>query len=138
MGELPEFQVAISDFRRFLVEQGHADELVCVFRDGLWFRGPQQVWMRSPPPAENVPLAKKVYDEGRQGGVVGITALAMAKGHVAATVWFPRLPEEEVQGWLRGLKLAILQPLPAGNVIGGLRWRMFKCLKGGGGLTKEV
>jgi hypothetical protein len=130
MSEIPEFHVAIIDFRQFLVEQGHADELVWVFRDDLWFRGPDQVLMRYPPPAGNKSLAEKVYDEGRKRGLVEITAVATTSGHVAATVWFPKFPEEEVQGWSQGLKLAIRQPLPAAKVVGGLRWRMVSHLSG--------
>jgi hypothetical protein len=130
MSEIPEFQVAISDFRRFLVEQGHADQLVWVFRDDLWFRGPDHVLMRYPPPVGNKFLSEKVYDEGRERGLVGITAVATANGHVAVTVWFPKFSEEEVQGWSQGLKLAIRQPLPAAKVVAGLKWRMVRYLSG--------
>lgn len=130
MNEIPEFQVAISDFRRFLAEQGHANEIVWVFRDDLWFRGPDHVLMRYPPPAGNKPLAEKVYVEGRERGLVGITAVATAGGRVATTVWFPKFPEEEVQGWSHGLKLAIRQPLPTAKVVGGLAWKVVRCLSG--------
>lgn len=124
MSGIPEFQVAISDFRRFLVKEGHLDELVWVFRDDLWFSGPDNVLMRHPPPPENKCLAWKVYSEGRERGLVEIKAVATASGHVATTVWFPKFPEEEVQGWSQGLKLVIRRPLPAAKVIGGLRWRV--------------
>jgi len=130
MSEIPEFQVAISDFRHFLVEQGHADELVWVFRDDLWFRAPDHVLMRYPPPVENKSLAEKVYNEGRERGLVEITAVATANGHVATTVWFPKFPEEEVQGWSQGLKLAIRQPLLTAKVVNGLRWRVVRYLSG--------
>jgi len=130
MIEIPEFQIAISDFRRFLVEQGHADKLVWVFRDDLWFRGPDHVLMRYPPNVGNESLAKKVYDEGRERGLAEITAVATANGHIAATVWFPKFPEEEVQGWSQGLKLTIRQPLSAAKVIGGFRWGMVRYLSG--------
>lgn len=53
MNEIPQFQVAISYFRWFLVEQGRADELVWVFRDDLWFLGSDHVLMRYPPPVGN-------------------------------------------------------------------------------------
>ncbi len=130
MNEIPEFQVAISDFRRFLAEQGHANELVLVFRDDLWFRGPERVLMRYPPPVGNESLAEKVYAEGRERGLVEITAVATASGYVAATVWFPKFPEEEVQGWSQGLKLAIRQPLPAAEVVGVLKWQVVRYLSG--------
>ena len=130
MNEIPEFQVAISDLRRFLAEQGHADELVWVFRDDLWFRGPERVLMRYPPPAGNKLLAEKVYAAGREQGLVEVAAVATANDHVAATVWFPKFEEEEVQGWSQGLKLAIRQPLPTAKVIGSLRWRGVRHLSG--------
>jgi hypothetical protein len=98
MSEMPEFRVAISDFCRFLIEQGHVGELVWVFRDDHWFRGPDHVLMRYPPPSGNEPLAQKVYDEGRERGLVEVIAVATAKGHVATIVWFPKFPKEEVQG----------------------------------------
>jgi hypothetical protein len=130
MNEIPEFQAAVSDFRRFLAGQGHADELVWVFRDDLWFRGPDHVLMRYPPPAGNKLLAEKVYIEGRKRGLVDITAVATARGHVAATVWFPKFPEEEVQGWSQGLKLSVRQPLPAAKVVGGLAWKLARYTSG--------
>lgn len=130
MSEIPDFQEAISNFRRFLVEQGHSAELVWVFRDDLWLRSPTQVWMRYPPPAENYSLAEKVYNEGRERGLVEIVAVATANDRAATTVWFPKFPEEEVQGWSQGLKLSIRQPLPAAKVVGGLRWRAVGYLSG--------
>ena len=130
MSEIPEFQAAVPDFRRFLIQQGHAGELVWVFRDDLWVRGPDQVWMCHPPPAGNKSLAEKVYAEGRERGLVGVTAVAKASGRVAATVWFPKFEEEEVQGWSQGLKLAIRQPLPTARVIGSSRWRVVRFLSG--------
>jgi hypothetical protein len=36
---------------------------------------------------------------------------------VAATVWFSKYPDEEVQGWNLGMKLAILQTLPAARLM---------------------
>ena len=130
MSEISAFPVAISDFRRSLAEQGHAGEILWVFRDDLWFRGPNHVLMRLPPPAENASLVEKVYDEGRERGLVEIVAVATAGGRVAATIWFPKLPEEEVQGWSQGLKLVIRQPLPAAKVVSGFRWRIIKYLSG--------
>jgi hypothetical protein len=101
-----------------------------VFRDDLWFRGPDDVLMRYPLPLGNIPLSEKVYNEGRERGLVGITAVVTTTGHVGATVWFPKFPEEEVQGWSQGLKLAINQPLPVAKVVGGLRWKAFRYLSG--------
>lgn len=98
MAEIPEFEEAVSDFRRFLTSQGQANDIVWVFRDDLWFRGPDDIFMRFAPPEVNESLAMKVYDEGRGYGLVEITAVANANEYVAATVWFPKFPEEVVQG----------------------------------------
>jgi hypothetical protein len=128
MNEISDFNLAVSDFRHFLSEQGHSDDLFWVFRDDLWYSGPNQVLIRYPPPAENPLLARKVYDEGRERGLVGITAVATAEGRTAATVWFPRYPEEEVQGWSQGRMLSIRQPLPEAKAVGGLRWQIIRQL----------
>jgi hypothetical protein len=128
MSDISDFNLAVSDFSRFLAEQGHSDDLFWAFRDDLWYRGPNHVLVRYPPPAENHRLAKKVYDEGRERGLVGITAVAKAGGRIAATVWFPKYPEEEVQGWAQGRKLSIRQPLPEAQVVSGLRWNIIKLL----------
>jgi hypothetical protein len=55
---------------------------------------------------------------------VDIHAVAVAAGQVAATVWFPKYAHEEVQGWNRGMKLSISQPLPRAKTIGALRWSL--------------
>jgi hypothetical protein len=130
MDDISDFNLAISDFRLFLAEQGHPDDLFWVFRDDLWCRGPNHVLVRYPPPAENQLLAKKVYDEGRGRGLVGITAVATAGGRTAATVWFPKYPEDEVQGWSQGRKLSIRQPLPEAKAVSGSRWHIIKLLPG--------
>ncbi|HEY6018457.1 MAG TPA: hypothetical protein VIY48_00720 [Candidatus Paceibacterota bacterium] len=130
MSEIPEFAVAVSTCRQFLAEQGYAGELLWVFRDDLWVRGQNNVVMRLPLPAENASLAEKIYGEGRERGLVKIEAVTVAGGHVAATVWFPKFPEEALQGWSQGLKLSIRQPLPIAKVVGCFRWRMIKCLAG--------
>ena len=128
MNGIPEFDHAVSDFRRFLAEQGHPDDLIWVFRDDLWRRGPDHILVRYPPPTENHLLAKKVYEEGRERGLVAITAIATAESRTAATVWFPKYPEEEVQGWSQGCKLSVRQPLPVAEGVSGWRWQLIKLL----------
>jgi hypothetical protein len=130
MGETSDFNRAVSDFRRFLSGEGHPDDLFWVFRDDLWFRGPKHVLIRYPTPPENPLLAEKVYDEGRGRGLAEITALATAGGRTAATVWFPKHPEEEVQGWSQGIKLVIRQPLPEAKAVGSLAWQIIRQLPG--------
>ena len=53
-----------------------------------------------------------------------IHAVAVAEGQVGATVWFPKYAHEGVQGWNRGMKVSIPQPLPDAKTIGALRWSL--------------
>lgn len=122
MNDIPDFETALGDFRRFLAVQGHPDKLCWVFSDDLWTRGPADVLLRFPPPRANLVLAKKVYDEGRERGLIQMLAVATACDHVAATVWYPKHPEEEVQGWSQGLRLSISQPLPPAKLVNRVAW----------------
>jgi hypothetical protein len=109
-------------FRRFLAESGHPEEVFWVFRDDIWQLSLTDARVKYPPPAENLILAQKVFEEGRERGLIEITAIATTKQKVAAAVWFPKYPNEEIQGWNRGMKLAISEPLPRAKVVGRLRW----------------
>jgi hypothetical protein len=130
MNEIPEFHFAVSNFHRFLEEHGHSEPLVWVFRDDLWFRKPDHVLVCFPPTTESNLLAKRVYDEGRVRGLVSIEAIAVAGRHIIASVWFPKFPEESVQGWSRGLKLSLRQPLPVAKIVSGRLWRVVRHLSG--------
>ena len=99
MDELPEFEQALSSFRSFLTTQGHPDDVFWVYREDLWFRKGKPPLIVFPSRIENKTLVEKVYEEGRKRGLVEIVAVAKAGGLTAATVWFPRFLEEEVQGW---------------------------------------
>ena len=128
MNDIPEFEKAIERLRRFLAESGHSDDVFWVFREDVWRLSPTEMRVRYPSPSENVALARKVFSEGRDRGLVQITALATAAGKVAMTVWFPKYPEEEVQGWNGGMKIGISEPLPRARPVGLLRWRLLQCL----------
>lgn len=112
MNEIPSFDEALDRFRSFLRDCGHADKVFWVFREDVWQTSPEQVWVRYPPISKNESLARKVFGEGCGRGLIEIKAVALIEGEIAATVWFPKSAEEEVQGWDRGLKLAISDPLP--------------------------
>jgi len=128
MNELPDFTEAVEDFRRFLADNGHPDVVIWVFRDDLWKRSLTQVLIKYPPSPENASLAQKVFADGRASGLVEIKALATTSDIVAATVWFPKYPEEEVQGWDQGMKLGIIQPLAQAKLVGAWRWRLIQYL----------
>ena len=122
MNDIPDFAEAVEQFLRFLAESGHPDEVFWVFRDDVWQLSPTDARIKYPTPAENLTLAQKVFEEGRQRGLIEITAIATARQKVAAKVWFPKYPHEEVQGWSCGMKVSISEPLPRAKVVGRLGW----------------
>jgi len=128
MNDIPNFADAVGQFRQFLIDNGHPGEVFWIFRDDVWKLSPTDVRVRYPSPKKNVALAQKVFGEGRERGLVDIQAIASAGEEVAATVWFPKYPEEEVQGWDRGMKLSIAEPLPHAKTIGALRWSLLPLL----------
>jgi hypothetical protein len=122
MNEIPNFENALESFRRFLTEQGHSTNVFWVFREDIWKRSPTSVALRFPSQIKNLRLVKKVFEEGREKGLVDIHAIATVGDNVAATVWFPKFKEEEIQGWDCGMKLSIAEPLPSAEIVGELRW----------------
>ena len=114
----------MGNFRGFLAQHGHPVELFWVFRDDVWFPRLSDAVVRFPVPSSNSVLAEKVYAEGRERGLISLNAIAATSDRVAATVWFPKFPEEAVQGWAEGLKLSIREPLPKARLLGGWRWQM--------------
>ena len=128
MNDIPHFAEALNQFRQFLAKSGHADQVFWVFRDDVWQMSPGDLRVKYPPSAENPALAQKVFAEGRERGLVEIIALATDGEKIAATVWFPKYPNEEVQGWNGGMKLVMLQPLPRARAVGRLRWLIFRFL----------
>ncbi|MEP7272065.1 MAG: hypothetical protein ABI882_11220 [Acidobacteriota bacterium] len=128
MNNIPDFADAVRQFRQFLIDDGHSANVFWIFRDDVWKLSPTDVRVRYPSPAKNIALAQKVFAEGRERGLVEIQALATAGEEVAATVWFPKYPEEEVQGWNQGMKLSIAKPLPHAKKIQALRWSLLRLL----------
>lgn len=123
--ELATFEDTLKSFRLFLAEQGHPTNIFWVFRDDLWQR-PASLELRLASQKKNLLLAQKVFDEGQRKGLVEIQAIATTGDAVAASAWFPKFKGEEVQGWERGIKLSIAQPLPTANLVGPLRWLSFR------------
>lgn len=121
--QIPAFEDALQQFRAFLRAQGHADTLLWAFRDDLYFPDRATCFVRDPLPGENAGLVEKVFEEGRAAGLVELKAIAISRDVTLATVWFPGKPEEAVQGWSSGMKLAIVEPPPRPHFIGaGIRW----------------
>ena len=128
MSDIPQFAEAVEEFRRFLSREVHCDEVFWVFRDDVFKLSPIELRVRYPTPSVNNSLARKVFSEGRERGLVEITAIAIAARKVAATIWFPKYEHEEVQGWSQGMKLSISQPLPDAKTVGVARWQLLNLL----------
>jgi len=128
VNDIPEFEDALSSFRQFLTDNGHPSKIVWVFRDDLWKRSVTEVFVRIPSQPKSLVLAKKVFNEGRKKGLVDVHAIAVADNTVAATVWFPRSDDDEIQGWNRGMKLTISEPLLRAKTFGSFRWWLFSFL----------
>jgi len=128
MNDIPDFAEAVQRFRRFLSESGHSDQVFWVFRDDICQLSVTRVLVKYPPPSENEALAQKVFAEGRARGLVEITAVAATRNKLAATIWFPKHPHEEVQGWNQGMKISILQPLPRARLVRPLWWKFLRLL----------
>ena len=124
MNDIPDFEDALAQFCSFLIENGHSADVFWVFRDDVWKLSPTDVRVRYPSSVESAALAHKVFSEGRDRGLVEIHAIATVADKIAATVWFPKYPNEAVQGWNRGMKLSISEPLPHAKTVGALRWSL--------------
>src|ERR1700730_5406636 len=116
MCDLSTFENAVVSFERFLEENGHPTNVFWVFRDDVWKR-PNDVLINYHSASKNLVLAKKVFDGGREKGLVEVHAVATVGDKVAATVWFPKFADEQVQGWDCGMKLSISQPLPRATIV---------------------
>jgi hypothetical protein len=128
MDETEDFERTVSSFRKFLADGGHPTKIVWVFRDDVWKRGVTEVFIRVPAQRENLALVMKVFREGRTKGLVDVHAVAIVDNAVAATLWFPRTEDEEVQGWSAGTKLTISDPLVHAKTFGSFRWWLFSFL----------
>jgi hypothetical protein len=126
MNEIPAFEDALESFRRFLSESGKPTNICWVFREDIWKRSPTDVAVRLPSQTKNLVLAKKVFEEGREKGLVEVRAIATMHNRVAVTIWFPKFSGEEIQGWDRGMKLSIAEPLPRANIVRSIQWLLFR------------
>jgi hypothetical protein len=125
VNDIPKFEEAIASFRDFLKRSGFPTDIVWVFREDVWKRSPTDVAIRYPPEENNFVLAQKVFAEGRERGLLEVHAIARTSDKIAVTVWFPRSVDDELQGWNRGMRLSIAEPLPRANIVGRFRWPFF-------------
>jgi hypothetical protein len=55
-----------------------------------------------------------------------MAAVSRGEDWAAATVWFPKVPEEATQGWDNGVKVAIRDPLAIAIPFRASAWWLFK------------
>jgi hypothetical protein len=122
MIDLPAWHEAVGRMETFLRSQGHSTTLHWVFRDDLWARSQHRLFVRWPLPPTNVALGQAVFEAGRKKGLIELTALAQFGDSVVATVWYPKFPDEEVQGWDQNLRLSIRNPLVKATAVPRLAW----------------
>lgn len=121
MEKIPSFAEAVESLQDLLRAERQPDEIVWAFREDLYSVGPSQHRVAWPLPPENVVYAHSLFDVGRAREIVELQALFSVGNYTVTNVLAP-LPDE-IQGWARGLKLAVCQPfVPATAIIGGLRW----------------
>jgi hypothetical protein len=126
--EIPEWPEAEAAFREFLVGHGYAGRVRWVFRDEIYQPNPVRMIAVRRSVAGTTELAVKVFGEGRAKGLVEIAGLAQSDDRTLATVWFPKYPGEEVQGWTRGLKLTVRSPLARASIVSTFTWAVIMLL----------
>jgi hypothetical protein len=130
MNNIPDYASALEKFRKFLADNHHPDDVLWIFRDDFWKLSLDRVFIKDPLHRDNEALVKKVYEEGRICGLINLQACAVVGQKTAATIWFPKHPGEEMQGWECGLRLSIVQPLPLAKKISPFQWNFLKLLPG--------
>jgi hypothetical protein len=126
MASIPDFSETVESFQAFLASNSLPTAITWVFRNDTWFVAHDKLIARSDPDGGNASLAAKVYAEGQAKGLVEIVAIGRTPSQTLVTIWFPKFPEDEVQGWSVGLKLAIRQPCPVARRVGGVFWRFLQ------------
>jgi len=124
MKEIPEWNEAIKRFQSFLESEGCSSNSHWVFRDDICKRKPEELLVRWPLSDSNIGLVEKVFNEGKMKGLVAIDAIGKFANGTIATVWFPKLPGEEVQGWNQNVKLTISIPMPEASLLSSLFWKV--------------
>jgi hypothetical protein len=120
MKQIPSFAEAVEGLQRLLRAEGQPGEIVWAFREDLYSISPSQHQVAWPLPPENAVHARNLFDVGRACEIVELQALFSVGSCTVANVLAPM--SDEIQGWARGLKLAVRQPfVPATAVTGGLR-----------------
>jgi hypothetical protein len=130
MSDIPNWNEALEDFRTFLSSQGYPSKLYWIFREDIFRRSHSSILVRWPLPMENTSLTERVFEGGRTAGLVSMCAVGRLRDNIIATVWYPKFPNEEVQGWNRGLKFQIYMPLGTATKIPHFIWFFLRRTEG--------
>jgi hypothetical protein len=126
MNQIVAFDEAVLDFQKFLQSENHPNDVVWAFRQDWYSVSPSRHWVMWPLPAENEEYARALFQTGRDCGLVEMLAEFSVGAQSVATVIAP-FPDE-IQGWSRGLKLAIHEPLVPATAVGSrIAWRFHTC-----------
>ena len=125
--DIPTFEEAIGQMQSFLLREGHNDTVRWIFCDDAIQHSQEVITVRLGIPTINEALARKVYEEGREKGIISITALGTSDECTMVAVWYPKHKGEEVQGWNRGLKLSIRKPIAKVKRISSFLWPLMRC-----------
>ena len=114
---IPPFTEAVLQMRGHLAAHNAPEAITWVFRDDVLSTSPERLFFLRPVSEDGPTLAEKVFGECAARGRVEIIAIGTHGVRTLASVWYPKFPQEEVQGWAVGMKLTIRTPLPRATAI---------------------
>jgi hypothetical protein len=126
MIEIPKWDEALHQFTVFLKYCGLSNEIEWVFRDDIWRRpSAKKVLIRNPVHKNNMAFSRRVFETGREKGLVELLAIGSDETTTFCTVWYPNSPEKETQGWDHGMKLTMMNPLAKAKRVAHFLWPIF-------------
>jgi len=103
------FQESVTEFRRFLAENGYPQDLIWVKPDDVILTGTSLIYIRVPVPHSNEESARQLFEHGisQQMGVLFAT-LCEIDGAACSYVWVPKDESEAEQALMPvGLKMSV-------------------------------
>ncbi len=122
---VPDFDTAVERYRAFLSKAKMRTEIVWVFREDA-IANKLRIRLKVPVPAENEPLARRLYSIGQDRGLgICIQTLCLLDCTPCCYIWVPENALDAEHGMLSGLKLSIPDPpIHARAVRSSLRWNL--------------
>ena len=125
METYPDFSEAVDQFKEFLAAQECPTSIQWAFRENVYFKSQKSMFVAAPLPSSNADTAARAYFAGVSQEQIAVRAIARSTDSVVATVWYPISEQQRPQGWEKGLRFAIVDPLPvASEVPIGWRWTL--------------